>query len=241
MSVDNNLHKGHRVRTIKKFLESADSFPEHEVLEVLLFFALPRIDTNPLAHRLVQMFGSLSGVFNATPEQLLTVEGVGERVATQILLISQIVKRILNEQNKKEYYLINFASAKEYLFGVFNGLKHEKFVILLLNKKYKLLANVEYSDEEPNSVKAEVPDLVQAINIHKPTYAIVAHNHPSGNVMPSRQDDFTTKKLNVVLELHDVNLFDHIIVSGDKAYSYNQENKIEEIKKATLNTLFNKI
>ena len=162
-------------------------------------------------------------------------------MATQILLVSQIVKRVLNEQKTKEYYLINFASAKEYLFGVFNGLKHEKFVILLLNKKYKLLANVEYSNEDVNSVKAEVPDLVQAINIHKPTYAIVAHNHPSGNVMPSEQDDITTKKLNVLLELHDVNLFDHIIVSGDKAYSYNQENKIEEIKKATLNTLFNKI
>ncbi len=241
MSLDNNLHKGHRERTIKKFLQSADTFPDHEVLEVLLFFAVPRIDTNPLAHRLIQMFGSLDGVFNATAEQLMTVGGVGEKVATQILLVSQIVKRVSATTKKKEHYLINFAKAKEYLLGLFEGLHHEKFVILLLNKKYKLLASVEFTDEAIHSVTADIPELVKAINIHKPSYAIVAHNHPSGNVMPSAQDDFTTKKLNVLLDLHDVNLFDHVIVCGNKAYSYNRENKIDEIKKATLGNLFNKI
>lgn len=241
MSVENNVHKGHRERTIKKFLESADSFPDHEVLEVLLFFGVPRKDTNPIAHRLIQMFGSLDGVFNATAEQLVSVDGIGEKVATQIVLVSQIVKRIMRQTNKTEHYLINFAKAKEYLFGLFNGLHHESFVILLLNKKYKLLATVGFSNDEVNSVRAEVPDLVKAINIHKPTYAIIAHNHPSGNVMPSQQDDFTTKKINVLLDLHDVNLFDHIIVAGEKAYSYNQERRIDEIKKATLNELFNKI
>lgn len=241
MSVDNNLHKGHRERTIKKFLQSADSFSEHEVLEVLLFSVLPRIDTNPLAHRLIQMFGSLDGVFNASAEQLVSLDGVGEKVATQILLVSQIVKRIKGNAKKKEHYLINFATAKEYLVRLFNGLHHEKFVILLLNKKYKLLANVEFSNNAVNSVSAEIPDLVKAINIHKPAFAIIAHNHPSGNVTPSEQDDFTTKKLNVILDLHDVNLFDHIIVCGEKAYSYSQERRIDEIKKATLNKLFNKI
>lgn len=240
MSVDNNLHKGHRERTIKKFLESADSFSEHEVLEVLLFFSLPRIDTNPLAHRLIQMFGSLENVFNATAEQLCSVDGVGEKVATQILLVSQVLKRIKTKPND-EHYLINFAKAKEYLVKLFHGLHHEKFVILLLNKRYKLLASVEFSNDAVHSVSAEIPDLVKAINIHKPAFAIIAHNHPSGNVTPSEQDDFTTKKLNVILDLHDVNLFDHVIVSGQKAYSYNQERRIDEIKKATLNKLFNKI
>ncbi len=241
MSVENNVHKGHRERTIKKFLESADSFSEHEVLEVLLYYAVPRIDTNPLAHRIIQMFGSLDGVFNATAEQLMMVDGVGEKVATQILLVSQIVKRVVGGKNKPEHYLINFARARDYLLKIFRGLQHEKFVILLLNNKYKLLANVEFSNDDLHSVKAEVPDLVKAINIYKPTYAIIAHNHPSGNVLPSDQDDFTTKKLNVLLDLYDVNLFDHIIVSGEKTYSYNQERRIDEVKKATLNQLFNKI
>lgn len=241
MGVDSNLHKGHRERTIKKFLESADSFSEHEVLEVLLYFAVPRIDTNPLAHKLIQFFGSLSGVFNATAEQLMSVRGVGEKVATQILLISQIFKRIEKGGKKQEHYLINFSKAKEFLFELFKGFYHEKFVVLLLNKKYKLIATVEFTDDALHSVKAEIPDLVNAINIHKPSFAIIAHNHPSGNVMPSAQDDFTTKKLNVIFDLHDVNLFDHIIVSGNKAYSYNQDNKIEEIKKATLNKLFEEI
>ncbi len=241
MSVKENVHKGHRERTIKKFLESADSFSEHEVLEVLLFFAMPRIDTNPLAHKLIQMFGSLSGVFNATASQLMAVDGVGEKIATQILLVSQIVKRITAGTKEKERYLINFAKAKEYLIELFKGLHHEKFVVLLLNKKYKLIATVGFTDDAVHTVKAEVPDLVKAINIHKPSYAIIAHNHPSGNVVPSRQDDFTTKKLNVIFELHDVNLFDHIIVWNDKAYSYNQEQRIDEIKKATLEKLFDEI
>jgi DNA repair protein RadC len=114
-------------------------------------------------------------------------------------------------------------------------------VILFLNKKYKLIANVEFSNNAISSVSAEIPELVKVINIHKPSYAIIAHNHPSGNVLPSAQDDFTTKKLNVIFDLHDVNLFDHIIVSGNKAYSYNQEKRIEETKKATLNKLFEEI
>ncbi len=241
MSVDNNVHKGHRERTIKKFLESADSFSEHEVLEVLLFFAMPRVDTNPLAHRLIQMFGSLDGVFNATAEQLTSVNGVGEKIATQILLISQIVKRISKGKGKQDVYLFNFAKTKEYLVEIFKGLRHEKFVVLLLNKKFKLIANVEFSNDTVHSVKAEVPDFVKAINIHKPAFAIIAHNHPSGNVLPSEQDDFTTKKLNVIFELHDVNLFDHVIVCGEMAYSYNQERRIDQIKKATLNKLFDEI
>lgn len=241
MSDKENLHAGHRERLIKKFIESPDLFSEHEVLEVLLFYSIPRKDTNPLAHRLLQMFGSLEGVFSATKKQLMSVEGVGEKVATHLIAVFQVSKRIA--QSKKQKVTVRSASdARELLVDYFEGLTTETFVILLLDKNYKLLANVAFTDNDTKKVSADIPELVSAINIYHPRYAIISHNHPSMSIMPSEVDDFTTKKINVILELHDVELVDHVIVAGKMSYSYSREDRLEEIKNsARLNNLFNKL
>lgn len=241
MKVDGKVHSGHRERTIKKFLISPEAFAEHEVLETLLFYALPRVDTNPLAHRLIRLFGSLSGVFNATKDQLLSVEGVGEKVATYILAIARVVEN-QKSQDKKQVDLDSTFKVKEWLKAFFMGKKEETFVILMLDKKYKLLAYCVFTDKHRSEVKAEIPEVITAFNVHKPNFAIVAHNHPSSVCQPSSADEFTTKKLNVICELNDVNLLDHIIVAGDDCYSYRQEGKLDFIKdKINLNNLFNEI
>ncbi|MBE5736874.1 MAG: hypothetical protein E7348_00535 [Clostridiales bacterium] len=236
-----NLHSGHRDRTIKKFLRSPSAFAEHEVLEALLFYAIPRVDTNPLAHKLINMFGSLDGVFSATHEQLVSVDGVGDKVASYLMLVGQVIIRS-SQNSKKVVKLKNTFEVKNWLVDFFKGKNLESFVMIMLDDNYNLIAHCEFSDKSLSTVKAEIPEVVTAFNIHKPKFAIFSHNHPSSNVSPSEIDDFATKKLNVLCEINDVNVLDHIIVAGDDAYSYRQSGKLDHIKQtASLNTLFKEI
>lgn len=241
MSTKDNLHAGHRVRAIEGFIKNADGLADHQVLEILLFFAIPRKDTNPLAHRLLKIFGSLQGVFSATPEQLLAVEGVGKKIASYIFATAEVLKRIEVKKQKD----ISFSSphqTKAFLLELFSGLSHEKFMMIFLDSKFRLLAKVEFTDSEKSKVTAEIPEVVSAINIYNPVYAIMAHNHTSGSVLPSKEDNFATKKINVICELHNVNLIDHIIVCGKDTFSYKGENLIDEIKQqCNLKSIFNGI
>lgn len=232
------IHKGHRDRMVKRFLKSPDAVADHEVLETLLYYAIPRIDTNPLAHKLLNMFGSLSGVFSASKEQLLTVEGVGENTATYLLAMGQAMSRIALT-DKKAVRLTNGEQVVSWLKDFFANKEFETFVILMLDSNYKLLGYCMFSNKMRGEVKAEIPEVVKAINIHKPKFTIVAHNHPSTNPSPSDIDDFTTKKLNVICEINDINLIDHVIMAGNSYYSYRQEGKLDYFKeKISLNSLF---
>lgn len=241
MSAKDNLHAGHRERMIEGFIKNADGLADHQILEILLFFAIPRKDTNPLAHRLLKIFGSLQGVFSATPEQLVAVEGVGKKIAAYIYATAEVLKRI-EVKKQKDISFSNPHQTKEFLFELFSGVSHEKFMMIFLDAKFRMIAKVEFTDSEKSKVTAEIPEVVSAINIYKPTCAIMAHNHTSGSVLPSKEDNFATKKMNVICELHDVNLIDHIIVCGREAFSYKAENLIDEIKQqCNLQSIFNGI
>lgn len=235
MDEQKNLHAGHRERTIENFVKNSDVFSDHQVLEVLLFYAIPRVDTNPLAHKLINIFGNLHGVFNASTEQLMNVNGVGKKVASYIQAIGQLYKRMENQKEEKLVFS-NPLVTKEFCVKFFNGLLCEKFIILLLDKNFKLLTRIEFDDNNQSKVSAELPEVISAINAIKPTYAIIAHNHTSGICYPSEKDDFTTKKLNLLCELHEVNLIDHIIVAKNKVFSYKDENLMDKIK--TENSLY---
>ena len=236
-----NLHKGHRDRTIKKFLRSPSAFAEHEILETLLYFAIPRVDTNPLAHKLIKMFGSLEGVLDASYEQLVSVEGVGDKVASYIFLIGQTAKRCANS-SKKKIKLKSTFEVKEWLIEFFKGKNAESFVMIMLDDSYNLVAHCEFTDKNASAVKAEIPEVVTAFNIHKPKFAIFSHNHPSSDTSPSQADNLATKKLNLLCEINDVNLLDHIIVAGEDIYSYRQSGSLDHIKEtASLNSIFKDI
>ncbi len=240
---DKNVHAGHRQRLINKFLTSPEQCYDHEILEILLFYAIPRKDTNALAHSLIQKFGGLKNVLNANATQLKTVSGVGDKVACQIMLISQLAKKLMKDNsNTEKVFLTSPEKIRSELMGDFYGLRTEAFIMVLLDKNYALKAKVAFTDDNPTQVRADIPEIVQAINIHKPKFAVIAHNHPSNRLEPSEEDDFTTKKINVLCELHDVILSDHIIFAGEKIFSYKMEGKMDEIRKtAALNALFDKI
>lgn len=241
MSEQKNLHAGHRARAVQLLLNNAGALADHQILEVLLFYIVPRVDTNPLAHKLIKLFGDLNGVFNASAEQLSAVDGVGEKVSGFIVAMGEVLKRS-NEKSDKKIDFSTPQKTKEYLINLLGQEKCEKFIMLLLDKKYSLIAKVEFTDNEKHKVSAEIPELASALTVYKPHYAILTHNHTSSDCSPTEEDDLSTKKLNVLCALHGVSLIDHVIVSGTKTFSYKGENLIDEIKrKSTLEKLFNEI
>ena len=232
MGKDENLHAGHRARAVELLLNNADALTDHQILEVLLFYVVPRIDTNPLAHRLIKIFGDINGVFTASKEQLSSVEGVGEKVSAFIVAMGEVLKRASQRAEKQ----IDFSTpqkTKEYLVELIGNERCEKFVALLLDKKFSLVAKVEFTDNEKHKVSAEIPELVSALNVYKPKHVILTHNHTSNSCSPTEEDDVSTKKINLICELNGVNLVDHVIVAGERTFSYKAEGIIDQIKNQT--------
>ncbi len=237
MNQMDNVHAGHRERMFKKLSANPDSFLEHEVLEVLLFYALPRKDTNPLAHALIRRFGTLDKVFAASKEELKLVDGVGDSVANLITIVGQSIKMSAKASARVEP-LLAFDKVREEVTKIFLGKSKEFFIVLFLDKKHVKISMFEFSDNNKFEVSADIPELSKAIAVYKPTYAIVAHNHPSGSARPSVEDDFSTKKINLLCEIHGVSLIDHVIYTNKECYSYHKTRRMEYIKhEADINKL----
>lgn len=240
---ESQIHAGHRERMIDRFLNYPDSLNDHEILEILLYNFIPRVDTNPLAHRILRVFGSLNAVFTATEKELLTVRGVGPKVATGLMLIGNVFRRV--DTQKKVEPRPKWITP-ELIFNnlrkIVNDFTTESFVMILLDEKYKELFYLEFEDKSKNSVTMDVPEVLSAFAVYKPTFVIVAHTHPSGNPNPSGLDDLTTKKLNVLCEIHNVNLLDHVILTKTDKFSYYTTKRMEYVKEiADIEKLLKKI
>lgn len=241
MKDEANLHAGHRSRMTQKLLKSPELFSDYELIEVLLFSAIPRKNTNEIAHKLLQTFGTLERIFNATAQELISVDGIGDKAAAQMILFGQLIKRIKNSERSKQS-LGTFESAKNFLIDYFRDERYEILLFVLLDKNRKIVTKIEYTDVRRTSVSADMPEIANAIALHKPMFAIMAHNHPGGSPVPSEDDDLTTKKVNVLCQMHGVNLLDHVIVAGERLYSYYQSKKLDDIKQITeINSVFGKI
>ena len=229
-----NPHENHRQRFIDKFLSNPSSFAEHELLEILLYSVIARKDTNLLAHKLLTYFGNLKGVFNADVSTLMSVEGVGKKVATHIKTVGLIFNKLSSEDTKKEVETTDgssFSTIKSHVEKAFKGAKFEKFLVMLFDQNNKLLSSIECTDKEFNTVMVSGKDVVEAINVTSPKYAIISHNHLTNDPTPSSSDDVATTKLNILLNLHDVTLSDHIILAKNGVhYSYYHSGRLQSIK-----------
>jgi len=240
MNVGENLHAGHRERMTNKLIKFPDALTDHEILEIALFSLIPRKDTNALAHSILNAFGSLDNVFHASADKLKLINGVGDRVAAGIIAMGVVSDRIAASR-KPKIRANSFDAIKSALLNFYADKNEETFAMMCLDKNYKEIAIVTFTDNQKNSVSVEIPEILNAISIHKPTYALVAHNHISGNFTPSKADILTTKKLNIICELHSVRLVDHVIVSNGEAISLHNEGTFESIlENASLNNLFSK-
>lgn len=214
------VHDGHRERLRARFAEHGlDSFNELNALELLLCYAIPRRDTNEIAHRLLDAFGSLSGVFQASMQELTSVPGIGENAATLILMVPQIVKKAHVSKAKETKIIRNSTDAGNYLLPYFLDEPDEIVMMLCLDNKRAVICCREMGRGVVNCVDANIRRMVETALKVKATTVIVAHNHPNGVALPSREDDNFTRTLYRLLGLLGITLEDHIIVANDEFVS----------------------
>ena len=207
---------GHRSRLRKRFREEGlDHFDEVNVLELLLFFAKPRIDTKELARVLLNRFGSLSRVLEATTAELETVEGVGENTSTLITLITQLGRYYLVNRNDSPKILNTTEKYGKFLVDNFHGRRDESVFLLCLDAKCKMLACRMVGQGSVSSANVPLRKIVELALSSNATTVVLAHNHPSGIAIPSEEDKEATERLATALGAMDIILADHVVVSDD--------------------------
>lgn len=213
-------HKHHRQRLKERFLqEGLDHFDPVNILELMLFYAIPQGDTNPIAHRLLDTFGSLSGVMNASVENLCQVKGVGQHAATLIKLFAAVVRPYLDDGNRGGVVLQSTEEICQYLLPKFAGRTVETFFLICLDGRRRVTYCGVLSEGTLDSVPVFVRQIVEKILAVHAGYVILAHNHPSGFALPSRADIDTTREVVRALGPLSVPVLDHIIVSGEDCVS----------------------
>lgn len=210
------MHKDHRKHTKDRFLsEGLDSFEPHNVLELLLFYSIPQKDTNETAHMLINRFGSLSAVFDAPYDDLLTVPGISEHSATLIKLIPAISRRYAMEKNSKVTKLSSIEDIGKYLVARYLGVTEETVLLLLLDNKFGLIDCVKVHEGSVNSSAITMRKPIETALFKRASMVVLAHNHPSGVALPSSDDLFTTQQVKRAFDLVEIGMLAHIIVAGD--------------------------
>ena len=212
-----NIHDGHRDRLRKQFLEAGlDGFSDVNALELLLFYAIPRADVNPLAHELLRRFKSLNGVMSASVEELMEVDGIGESSAVMLKLIPEFVRKAATSDLRNSRQVTSPSIAAEYLIPRFMFEENELALLLCLDANKRIIRCDEISRGVVNTVELNTRLIAETALRAKASSVILSHNHPDGAVSPSTDDINTTKVLKKSLDLLGVQLVDHIIVSGEE-------------------------
>lgn len=217
---DKFIHEEHRKRLKEKFSKyGSEGLSEHEFVELLLFYALPRKNTNEIAHLLINEFGSLRGILDAEVENLVQINGISEHTALMFKLISASVRKYVNDVNEIIGTILTPLNIHAYVKGLFYGHINEVAYVIFLDNQCIVRKVKQISTGNVNSAPIYTRDIIKlAVNERYP-YLILAHNHPNGSAMPSRNDFQITKKIELGLNFVDVRLVDHIIVSGERVVS----------------------
>ena len=188
-----SVHTGHRKRVKDEFLANGlNGLPDHRVLELLLFYAIPQGDVNPLAHQLMAQFGSLAGVFHATHEQLLEVDGVGYGTAVLIRLIPAVAARYLQANSSFDGQLTNTWQFRELLLPLFFGQRSELAYLVCMDGKNKLIVTKKLGEGITDAVQITTRKVLEAALGCNASRVALAHNHVSGVALWSDADLSTT-------------------------------------------------
>lgn len=210
---------GHRDRVRKKYEKGGiDIFEDYEILELLLFYGIPRRDTKDLAHMLIRKFGSLSTALEADVKSLMSV-GVTRNTALFLNLITDICRRYYEDRYQNNSKEVNLFDLHGVISSKFIGVRDEKVALLLTDAKGRELYFDYISSGGAKSVNVNINKIISLAVEYKAVYAVLAHNHPSGNPMPSVSDELITKKLIRALNLINVTFWDHLIVTTDETLS----------------------
>lgn len=221
MENEKSPHVGHRRRLRGRFIqEGLKSFEPHNALELLLFYALPRGDTNVLAHRLIEEFGSISGVFDASAESLMNVRGVGESTAALLRLIPELFSLYERDKYGNECLVLNSAElAGKYFISRFIGETAEKVLAVCMDNTCRVKKSFVVSEGALSFADIDIRRLVGTVLNSNASCILLAHNHPSGAAAPSASDIDATRNLVLTLRKLDIRVNDHLIVAGKEYFS----------------------
>ena len=209
------IHDGHRQRMKKRFLDHGlDNFDDVNVLELLLFFAQPRQDTNELAHALMNKFGTLSAVLEGSQSELRSVSGIGDSAVTLLSLIPAVSRRYMVDKTPDTEPVNNAAAAGRYFIPRFMYEREEVVLALLLDARRRPITCLELSRGTVNAAEISTRKLAELCLEYRASAVILAHNHPSGEAMPSAEDHLTTRQINQALTVIGIDLDDHVVVAG---------------------------
>lgn len=217
------VHIGHRER-LRKRLENdgIDGFQPHEILELILFYSIPRADTNPIAHRLLAYFGSLSAVLEAPRSELMKVDGIGAASASLLSMIPALSRRYLVDKNDAGTVLDTPEKIGEFIKPYFIGVNNEQLYLICLDKKRKLLNCTLLAEGSLGKVSVDMRLIAETIIRCSASSVALAHNHTQGFALPSNDDIRVTTRIAENLKMLSVDVVDHIIVAQDDFISFAQ-------------------
>ncbi|MBO7217605.1 MAG: DNA repair protein RadC [Clostridia bacterium] len=229
--MENNIHKGHRDRLRSEFLSYSDSskMPEHKLLEMLLFYGIPQRDTNEIAHSLIQKFGTFHGVFDADVTEIKNVKGMTANAATLVKLILPIARAYVSSRYDDELVLKNTRDIGTFLLKKYFAQSVEKCSLICLNHSGKILSFDFISEGNVDSTAFSIRTIVERAVSVGATDIVLAHNHPGGVPLPSKEDIAITAAVANALKVLDIKFVDHIIIADDDYISLAKSSGYSEL------------
>ena len=214
-----NIHEGHRKRLQERYdLGGADGLSDHNLLEMLLFYSIPRVDTNEIAHRLMNTFGTLENVFKADTINLMTVSGIGENSARQIKLIFDIFNRIIEQRCQDRANMFDKETVKDFLVSKMSKYNDEVLFLIMLNLSGEMISSSIIGKGGKHFVNIDVRKILEPAYACGAASVILAHNHPDGRLLPSKEDIAATGHIHSCLRLSHLRLTEHYIVNSKGIY-----------------------
>ena len=208
------INRGHRQRMKERFDKfGLEAFQDHEVLELLLFYGLPYKNTNGMAHELINKFGSFSGVFSATGEELKKVNGIGDHAAMLIRMIPQLFRRYSADSVSGSFSLNDTESLKEYVINHFIGATREYVQLFLFDSGLHRIDSITLAEGSFGNVRVTPELIAEHVFSNRASYYIIAHNHPSGDIEVSCEDLITTRNIWLSLAALNREMIEHYVVS----------------------------
>ena len=214
MAKGKGIHAGHRERLKNRFISTGlDSFEPHNILELLLFYAIPQQDTNELAHRLIDRFGSLSRVLDAPHSELMKVQGIGPHAATLIKLIPALSRTYVTDRKTPNTIRLDYDELGQYLVSRFVGQSKETVYALYFDNGMRLIGENQLFVGSLSSASFSMRILIDEIITRNAATLVLAHNHPNGLPIPSSDDLDSTRRIESYLSACGVTLWEHFIVT----------------------------
>lgn len=225
-----NIHAGHRERVRESVLKNGfEQLEDHRLLELLLFYSIPREDTNEIAHRLLNEFGSFTEIIKATPKKLTEVQGVGKNSAIQLAAIGELFKRVIEEGVVKRTPYRTIEELVALVRSQYLNEKNEKMLFMCFDSAMRLKKIESFTEGDSVRTSTELKTALSKILENDPFFVIMAHNHPEGPALPSNADVTSTSTVSTTLRTLGINLADHIIINRTAYFSMRNDSRYKNL------------